>query len=83
MKVPTEGEWAEWARHPVTKVQHKLLGQWVVELQRAWSSGQFTDLGQFGTAILNAKAIGACEAYQRVVNLEYGQVIGALTDNEE
>jgi hypothetical protein len=34
-------------------------------------SGCYTDVSQFGTAILNAKAIGRCEAVHDVMNLDY------------
>lgn len=52
-------------------------------LQEQWSSGTFTDQGQFGTAIANAKAIGQCEAYDMLTELDYESVIiGELADEE-
>jgi len=35
---------------------------------------------QFGTAILNAKAIGKCEAYERLEQLEFETLIEDLSD---
>lgn len=52
----------------------------VEERKEQWASGQFTDLSQYGTAILNAKAIGAVEEGEWIASLDYEQVIGALSD---
>ena len=54
----------------------------VHQLKERWAAGEFTDLSQFGTAILNAKAIGNCEAYEKVAELDFEDIIGELADEE-
>lgn len=44
--------------------------------KESWASGAWTDMSQFGTAILNAKAIGKCELIEDVVSVEYEQLLG-------
>lgn len=78
MKLPTEQEWKEWQQHPVTLSLQQVLRNWQHELKEQWASGAFTDQSQFATAISNAKAIGNCEAIDRVINLEYEQLEGEM-----
>lgn len=83
MEIPQEQEYLEWRQHPVTKAVFRLL--WLREqgLKEQWASGAFTDQSQFGTAILNAKAIGNCEACASVRELDYVQLKGELEDDIE
>jgi hypothetical protein len=61
-----------WLENPVTQLLRKrLLPQWVEEEKDRWAAGHFTDLSQFGTAILNAKAIGRCETLEDIISLDY------------
>jgi len=54
-----------------------------VELRKAqWAAGAYTDQSQFGTAILNAKAIGFCEACEDIIALEYLDIKGDEGDGE-
>ena len=80
-RLPTEQEWNDWQDHPATIAQRKVLRQWISELKERWAAGAFTDMGQFGTAILNAKAVGTCEALDKVIGLEYEQLLGEVNDN--
>ena len=82
MKLPHEQEWKEWREHPCTKALHKILRAWQSELKDQWASGAFTDQSQFATAISNAKAIGNCEAIDRVIGIEYEQLEGELENAE-
>lgn len=63
--------WQAWRQHPVTQMLLELLHRRQDELKEQWAAGLYTDQGQFGTAILNAKAIGNCEAYENVEKLEF------------
>lgn len=74
MKLPTEQEWRDWKQHPCSEVMRIILNNWKEQLKSQWAAGSFTDLSQFGTAILNAKAIGNCEAFDRMIELEYEQL---------
>lgn len=69
-----EQEFQEWLLHPATQVLKQVLRAWVEERKDLWASGAFTDMSQFGTAILNAKAIGAVELCERVLGLDFEQL---------
>lgn len=79
-RLPLEQEWQEWLEHPATRALHRTLRLWQEEFKDQWAGGAFTDLSQYGTAILNAKAIGGCEALERVLGLDFEQVIGESKD---
>lgn len=70
----TEVEFNEWRDNPVTKEFFATLRRWREDQKEVWASGAFTDQSQFGTVILNAKAIGNCEALDRIVGFEYVQL---------
>lgn len=59
-----------------------MLGKWRDQVKEQWASGAFTDMSQFGTGILNAKAIGAVQLIDQVIGLEYDRVLGELGDGE-
>lgn len=75
-----EEEFASWLEHPVTKALRQVLYARVELEKERWASGAFTDQGQFATAILNAKAIGNCEAYEFVRRLDYETLATGLED---
>ena len=81
--MPTEQEWDDWKAHPATLALHKILRQWQEDVKSQWAAGSFTDQSQFGTIILNAKAIGKCEAFDLVVELELDQILGELNDSSK
>lgn len=72
----------EWRQHPVTQELLRILGKWQEELCKQWMYGRFTDQSQYATAILNAKAVGSCEAYDKVKNFNYEQVLTETADDE-
>lgn len=82
-RLPTESEWNDWQDHPATIAQRRILRQWILDLKEQWAAGAFTDMGQFGTAILNAKAIGNCEAFDKVIGLDYEQMVGESNDTSK
>src|SRR3990170_2300130 len=83
LNLPSKEEWDGWLSLPETQALRQVAAARKKQLQERWSSGEFTDLSQFGTAILNAKAIGQCEAYQLLEELDYESVIlGELADEE-
>jgi hypothetical protein len=69
--------------HPATLALRQVLRLWQEEYKEQWAAGAYTDMSQFGTAILNAKAIGNCEALERVLGLDYNQAIGEIDDSYE
>lgn len=75
-------EFQEWKLHPVTQALEQALKNWKKTFQERWAAGEFTDQSQYGTAILNAKAIGNCELIERVLNLDMEQLEGELEDGQ-
>lgn len=69
-----EKEWREWLQHPCTKRLRTWATREFQGRQDQWAAGTFTDMGQFGTAILNAKAIGNCEILSDVKDLDFQQI---------
>ena len=74
--MPTETEFLEWLQNPVTQRFREILRDRKESLKESWAGGAFTDLSQYGTAILNAKAIGNCEMLDLMINVEYEELIG-------
>jgi len=70
----TEQEFNDWLQHPVTLAIKEYLKREIEAKKEEWASGVFTDQSQYSTAILNAKAIGVCEALTRVGELEFSQL---------
>lgn len=60
----------DWLAHPVTEALRTWARGQIEEQKALWVAGKFTDQGQFGTAIMNAEALGKCEAYGRVVAID-------------
>lgn len=85
MQLPSQEEWEAWLEHPATQALRAAFKAQQDDRKDMWMSGLFTDQSQYGTAILNAKAIGFCEAAQIIIDLDYQQVIQEIEDgrNEE
>lgn len=73
-----EEQFLEWQLHPATQALKQVLRVWVAETKDQWAAGTFTDMSQFGTAILNAKAIGHVELCERVLGLDFEQLQSEL-----
>ena len=78
-----EEEFVGWQQHPVTRKLMQLLDFWKRQRQERWSSGEFTDLSQFGTAILNAKAIGNVELIDKIRTLDHVTFFDEVSDAEQ
>lgn len=48
--------------------------------KESWARGDFTHLEHIATALLNAKAIGACDTLQEVLEIDYPVILGELSD---
>lgn len=75
---PSEEEllWGEWKQHPMTK---KLMAWAEGErqlLQEDWANSKFLGEGQFGTAMVNAKAVAQCELLAEIAELEFETIFG-------
>lgn len=67
-------EFNEWLLHPTTKLLMAYLKREKDDVKERWAAGEFTDQSQFATAIVNAKAVGKCEAYSKIESIEYGDI---------
>lgn len=76
----SQEEFDAWRDHPVTHLLRELAQRRKEQLKEQWASGQFTDLSQYGTAILNAKAIGRCEEISWFADLDYETFLGECSD---
>lgn len=47
-------------------------------LKDQWESGRFSDYSHFGHALLNANAIGKCEAFALLAELDYDKLLMEL-----
>lgn len=81
-RLPEEHEFLGWLDDPVTKAVFALLRKGVEVRKEQWSRGDFEDASQFATAIKGSRAIGNCEAFQSILDLEYEQLIGELSDEK-
>lgn len=68
---PEEREFADWMLHPVTKRLLVAAERRRENLKEQWASGSFTDVHRYGTAIVNAKAIGRVQELDWIVQLEF------------
>lgn len=79
----SEEDFLAWRQHPVTEGLLALLRGRVDGLKERWAAGQFTDPSQFGTAILNAQAIGECGLCETLIALDFEQYHSELYDDGE
>lgn len=78
LPVPTEEAWKSWLDLPETAWFKQVILNRRQELKDQWEAGRFTDLSQFGTGMLNANAIGKCEAYALLEELDYETLLTEL-----
>ena len=73
-------EFDAWLTHPVTQQVLAAARLRKETFKERWAAGAFTDLSQYGTAILNAKAIGGCEMLDWLIGLDHETLQGDLSD---
>ena len=74
-------EFEAWLAHPVTQQVRRAAQLRKEAFKERWAAGEFTDLSQYGTAILNAKAIGGCEQLDWLIGLDHEALQGELSDD--
>lgn len=82
LRLPEENEFTAWLDDPVTKAVFALLEKGIEDRKEQWAVGDFEDASQFTTAIKGARAIGNCEALKSILELEYEQLVGVLSDEK-
>lgn len=79
-QLPNEEEFLGWLEHPVTQAVFHVLKLKIEEVKEQWANGEFLDASQFATAIGGARAIGRCDAFRLMLELDHAAIIGELTD---
>lgn len=72
----SEEMWNDWKQHPVTKALQNWASEQRLALMEDWATSQFLGEGQFGTAMVNAKAVAQCELLAELMDLDYQRVFG-------
>lgn len=68
----------------MTKVlRERVLPQWRQEQVELWMHGAFTNPLEAGTLQQNAKAIGICETVNKLLELDFIALKGAMDDEQE
>jgi hypothetical protein len=71
-------EFDAWLAHPITQQVLAAARLRKETFKERWAAGAFTDLSQYGTAILNAKAIGGLRDARLVDRARYENVARRL-----
>ena len=84
VEVITEEMFADWLDHPVTAVlQRRLLPHKRAERKNAWESGEILSLAKDEQMLRNAAALGECQGFRYVQELNYETMKGDLEDANE
>lgn len=78
-----EEQWNVWKALPETKALFQLMKLRKEKWKERWAAGEFTDLHDHGTAILNAKGIGNCEALDTLMTLDFHTLTTEIADAEQ
>jgi prophage antirepressor-like protein len=68
---PEEQAFKDWLLNPVTKKLREAAERRKETLKEEWASGSFTAMEHFGTATLNAKAIGRVQELSWIIELDF------------
>lgn len=77
-----EEEFQSWISHPVTSRLRRVLQLWREEYRDRWEEGEHTHPTEIGNAIANAKAIGMCQAFKKILELDANAIEKELSDEE-
>jgi len=77
---PTEEEYLEWLSNPVTQVYRLYLRAYREALKEQWARGQFSETTIEGTALADAAVRGEVASLDRLMSLEFEQLIEGIDD---
>jgi hypothetical protein len=80
--VPTEEEFQNWQVDPVTVAHRELLVLWVEGLKEQWAEGLLRGKSPAEIALDNVEALGKVQVLRQVLDVDYEQLSGALSDEE-
>lgn len=78
-----EDQWNAWKGLPETKALFQVMQLRKERWKERWAAGEFTDLNDYGTTILNAKGIGNCEALDSLITISFHTVTTEIEDAEQ
>ncbi len=74
---------ADWREHPVTEALLWVLSRRRQERKDKWEEGAVLELQKDGQMLLNAAAIGECQAYKFVEEMEFEQLKTEIANDGE
>ena len=81
MQEISEEQWEAWKLDPVTQALSKFLKVAQQGLMEQWLAGGFQGEGKEDTYILESFARGEGQAYKRIADLEFEQLVESLKDD--
>lgn len=78
LRLPEQSEFLGWLDDPVTQAVFELMRRGVAARKEQWALGEFEDVQRHGAAVKGARALGNCEAFQSILDLDYEQLVGEL-----
>lgn len=83
MRELSEDEFRDWKEHPLTRVFLHWVADNIKGLEKSWGRGNFTGPDAFETVQLNSKALGKCEAYERVLEWDHADALTFINESQE
>jgi len=80
-QLPTQEEFEAWLDHPITRMMKAWAEKRKSDLKDQWAAGMFTDQTEVGLLTRNIGAIGECHMADRIINLDYEQFVGDMSDD--
>lgn len=74
---------ADWLEHPVSQILREVLAGKRQARKDAWESGEVLQLGQDEQMLRNAAAIGECQGFKYVQELDFETLQGDMEDARE
>jgi hypothetical protein len=82
VRILTRGEFDDWKAHPATRMILQFLWRCREDLKSQWVAGAFQDPDAEKTARANYSALEKHHAYTEIIDLDYDQYYGVMTDDE-
>lgn len=80
MEIMTQEEFQGWLTHPGTVQFKQWIAQQVEILKHNWAEKVYQSESNETTALCNAQALGAVQAMQHMINLDYETYVGDMND---
>lgn len=78
----SDDEWANWLLNPTTKAMFRYIHAKIEDLRDKWESGVLAHSSLDGTLQMNTAAVGKCQAYRDLLDLDPEKIEAGLGDDE-